>query len=115
MFFLINIAPPSGSGLLDSHRIPWDAYSSVMDTDKNWIKRMPNCTGAATPSSGLFSDIYRRYYTFIFRANDVIDNISKVPDMTEEEKQRSIAECKFIRAFTYMRLNTLYKGGFLYI
>jgi hypothetical protein len=113
--FLDQYCPPSGSGLLDSHRIPWDAYSSVMDADKNWIKRMPNCTGAATPSSGLFSDIYRRYYTFIFRANDVIDNLSKVPDMTEEEKQRSIAECKFIRAFTYMRLNTLYKGVPLYM
>ena len=39
---------------------------------------MPNCTGgAATPSSGLFSDIYKRF-TFIYRANDVIDNIGQV-------------------------------------
>lgn len=59
-----------------------------MDTDKNWIKRMPNCTGAATPSSGLFSDIYKRFYTFIYRANDVIDNIGQVPDMSTGEKQR---------------------------
>ena len=37
--FLDQYCP--NSGILDSHRIPWDAYSSVMDTDKNWIKRMP--------------------------------------------------------------------------
>lgn len=36
--FLDQYCP--NSGILDSHRIPWDAYSSVMDTDKNWIKRM---------------------------------------------------------------------------
>ena len=98
--FLDQYCP--NSGILDSHRIPWDAYSSVMDTDKNWIKRMPNCTGAATPSSGLFSDIYKRFYTFIYRANDVIDNIGQVPDMSTGEKQRAIAECKFLRAFAYM-------------
>ena len=61
--FLDQYCP--NSGILDSHRIPWDAYSSVMDTDKNWIKRMPNCTGAATPSSGLFSDIYKRFLYFL--------------------------------------------------
>lgn len=33
--FLDQYCP--NSGILDSHRIPWDAYSSVMDTDKNWI------------------------------------------------------------------------------
>ena len=110
--FLDQYCP--NSGILDSHRIPWDAYSSVMDTDKNWIKRMPNCTGAATPSSGLFSDIYKRFYTFIYRANDVIDNIGQVP-MSTGEKQRAIAECKFLRAFAYMRLNILYKGVPLYM
>ena len=57
--FLDQYCP--NSGILIRTRIPWDAYSSVMDTDKNWIKRMPNCTGAATPSSGLFSDIYKRF------------------------------------------------------
>ena len=108
--FLDQYCP--NSGILDSHRIPWDAYSSVMDTDKNWIKRMPNCTGAATPSSGLFSDIYKRFYTFIYRANDVIDNIGQVPDMSTGEKQRAIAECKFLRAFAYVRLN---KGVPLYM
>ena len=76
---------------------------------------MPNCTGAATPSSGLFSDIYKRFYTFIYRANDVIDNIGQVPDMSTGEKQRAIAECKFLRAFAYMRLNILYKGVPLYM
>lgn len=62
-----------------------------MDTDKNWIKRMPNCTGAATPSSGLFSDIYKRFYTFIYRANDVIDNIGQVPDMIDRKRSNGLS------------------------
>lgn len=47
--------------------------------------------------------------------NDVIDNIGQVPDMSTGEKQRAIAECKFLRAFAYMRLNILYKGVPLYM
>lgn len=45
----------------------------------------------------------------------MIDNIGQVPDMSTGEKQRAIAECKFLRAFAYMRLNILYKGVPLYM
>lgn len=61
------------------------------------------------------SVIFINVLYFIYRANDVIDNIGQVPDMSTGEKQRAIAECKFLRAFAYMRLNILYKGVPLYM
>ena len=88
----------------------WDAYSSVMDIDLNWISQNAIVRGTATPSSGQFSSIYTRCYTMINRANDVISNINDVPDMSDSDKARYIAECKFLRAWAYNRLNILFKG-----
>lgn len=88
----------------------WDAYSSVMDIDLNWISQNAIVRGTATSSSSQFSSIYTRCYTMINRANDVISNINDVPDMSDSDKARYIAECKFLRAWAYNRLNILFKG-----
>ena len=73
------------------------------------------CYGDGTPASGTFAEMYRYYYTFIFRANDVISHIDKVPDMTSEEKAKLKAEAKFFRAYGYYNLNVLYRGVPLYM
>ncbi len=88
----------------------WDGYSSVMDIDLNWISQNALVRGTATPSSSQFSSYYQRCYTMINRANDVIANINSVPDMSDADKSRYIAECKFLRAWAYNRLNILFKG-----
>ncbi len=93
----------------------WDTYSVIMDEDRNWLGNVPILTGVATPSSGEFSLYWKRFYEGIQRANDVIANISKVPDMTDADKARYIAGCKFLRAWFYMRLNMLWKGVPLYL
>lgn len=99
----------------DNWRIMYEAYSSVMDTDKNWYENQKVCYGDGTPASGTFAEMYRYYYTFIFRANDVISHIDKVPDMTSEEKAKLKAEAKFFRAYGYYNLNVLYRGVPLYM
>lgn len=99
----------------DNWRIMYEAYSSVMDTDKNWYENQKVCYGDGTPASGTFAEMYRYYYTFIFRANDVISHIDKVPDMTKEEKAKLKAEAKFFRAYGYYNLNVLYRGVPLYM
>lgn len=88
----------------------WDAYSSVMDIDLNWISQNAILRGTATPSHGQFSSLYTYCYTMINRANDVIANIESVPDMSAGQKARYIAECKFLRAWAYNQLNMLFKG-----
>lgn len=88
----------------------WDAYSSIMDIDLNWISQNPIVRGTATPSSAQFGEFYTHCYTLINRANDVIQNIISVPDMSDKDKARYIAECKFLRAWAYNHLNILFKG-----
>ncbi len=88
----------------------WDSYSSVMDIDLNWISQNALVRGTATPSNGQFSSYYTRCYTMVNRANDIIANINSVPDMSDADKARYIAECKFLRAWAYNRMNILFKG-----
>lgn len=98
------------SGYANNAGRMWDDYSSVMDIDLNWISQNSLVRGTATPSNGQFSTFYKYAYTMINRANDVIANIGSVPDMSDADKARYIAECKFLRAWAYNRLNMLFKG-----
>lgn len=99
----------------DNWAVMFEAYSSVMDTDKNWYDNQKVCFGDGTPASGQFADMFKYYYTFIFRANDVITHIGQVPDMDAEEKGKLIAEAKFFRAYAYYNLNVLWRGVPLYM
>lgn len=99
----------------DSWNVMYEAYSSVMDTDKNWYENQKVCYGDGTPANGTFSEMFKYYYTFVFRANDVISHIDQVPDMDGAEKAKLKAEAKFLRAYGYMNLNVLYRGGCLFI
>lgn len=93
----------------------WDCRSSVLDLDRNWIWHLPTLFGSATPSSTEFLSAWKKHYELIYRANDVIANIGKTPDMSNEKKAQYIAECKFLRAYYYYRMNILWKGVPVYL
>lgn len=94
--------------------IPSDACSSVMDIDMNWKNNCFVISGSCTPSTSQVTEHYKFYYTLVYRANDVINNIDKVPEMEDSEKSRLKAECKFLRAWAYYNLNVLWKGVPIY-
>ena len=93
--------------------IPFDAWSSVMDIDMNWKNNCFVISGSCTPSNGNVGNHYKYYYTVVYRANDVINNIDNVPEMDDSEKARLKAECKFLRAWAYYHLNVL-RCSYLY-
>ena len=93
----------------------WDVRSSVMDYDANWVSALAQLRGTATPSTSEYLTFWKRMYEPIQRANDIIANIEEVPDMDEATKARYIAECKFLRAWYYARLNMLWHGVPLYL
>lgn len=94
--------------------IPSDAFSSVMDIDMNWKNSSFLIAGNCTPSNGNVSTHYKYYYTIIYRANDVINNIDDVPEMDAAEKARLKAECKFLRAWAYFNMNVYWRGVPIY-
>lgn len=71
--------------------------------------------GTATAGSGVFSTVWKNFYEGIHRANDAIMNIPLKSPSSEEKKSRYVAECQFLRAYFYYRLNQLYKGVPIYL
>ncbi len=100
----------------DRSRINWDAFSSVMDPKPAHIHlNYSYLTGAIQSNNGMFLTYWKRYYEGINRANDVINHIGSCPTMSDEVKRQRIAECKFLRAYHYYRLNVLWRGVPIYL
>lgn len=71
--------------------------------------------GTSNTSGGRFSNTWRELYEGVHRANDAIANITTKSPSAADKKARLIAECKFLRAYFYLRLNQLYKGVPVYL
>ncbi|MEX6686994.1 RagB/SusD family nutrient uptake outer membrane protein [Danxiaibacter flavus] len=71
--------------------------------------------GTASPGSDIFANLFRAMYEGIQRANDAIYSIPAKSPSESVKKARYIAECKFLRAYYYFRLNQLYKGVPVYL
>ena len=71
--------------------------------------------GTITSSDGQFSDYWKINYEGISRANDAIYHLPEVSMKTPGKKERLMAESKFLRAFFYYKLNSMFKGVPLYL
>jgi len=71
--------------------------------------------GTITAGDGLFSTMWQNFYEGIQRTNDAIKNIPLKSPSVATKKAKYIAECKFLRAYFYYRLNQLYKGVPIYL
>ncbi len=93
----------------------WDAYAGVLDPVDYFRGSIVFLSGNVLSTNGVFTTFWKRWYEGINRANDVIDNIGRVPGMSEAVKQQRIAECRFIRALYYYRLNCRWRGVPVYL
>jgi len=64
--------------------------------------------GSATTNVGVFGHFWSFFYQAIARANTVVQNIDRVPNMDAALKARLTAEARFIRAYAYQQLIGLY-------
>jgi len=68
-------------------------------------------TGTHDPANSLLTSVWRGWYRLIHQANQVIENAPNASeDVTEELKARVIGEAKFLRAWAYFDLATLFGG-----
>jgi len=65
-------------------------------------------TGNIVPSNGTITGIWNRYYRGVRKANDVIVNIGQVETGDEELLTRIEAEARFLRAYYYTQLTSLW-------
>ena len=101
----------SGSGNLLYELYSMDRYAYTGQDYYN--DELTNAT--ATPTSGLFTTAWQTLYEGISRANDAITNIPLKSPSPAAKKGRYIAECKFLRAYFYFRLNQLWNGIPVYL
>ncbi len=78
-----------------------DADKGSTANDALYLLELDEFTFDATNSA--FAGAWNGSYQTISRANLAIGNIPRV-DMDDKLKQRLIGECKFLRAYTYLRL-----------
>src|SRR5574344_916728 len=98
------------SNYISETALNWDALSSVLDpTDENQALRYPFLIGTVQSNNSMFLDQWKRFYEGINRANDIIGNIGSTTDLAESVRDCRIAECKFIRAYYYYKLNALWR------
>lgn len=73
-------------------------------------RSIPYLNGTAGAGDTFFSTMWKILYEGIHRSNDGISNLSEPGGggVDEETRTRLLAECKFLRAYYYTRLNELY-------
>ncbi len=99
----------------DLSRVNWDVFAGVIDPYyDNYYMNYLYLNGNIQTNASIFLTYWKRLYEGVNRANEVIANIGSVPDMSNELKEKRIAECKFIRAYHYYKLNALWGGVPIY-
>ena len=100
----------------DLSSLNWDAFSTVLDAyEACYYSNYKYLSGVIQPDDASFLNYWKRFYEGVYRANDVIANIDKVPDMSDETKAVRKAECLALRAYFYYRLNALWGGVPVYL
>ena len=98
----------------------WGVYSSTYTYNTSAFEAMGMTTdayrtitytkGTAGAGDGFFSSVWQNLYEGVHRSNVAIDALSQEGGggVEESERLRLLAECKFLRAYYYMRLNELF-------
>ncbi|CAG5072611.1 SusD-like protein P25 [Dyadobacter sp. CECT 9623] len=64
--------------------------------------------------NSVLGTVWLAYYRLIHRANAVVDNSEKVTDISAAEKGRLLGEARFLRAYSYYELVSMWGGVPLY-
>lgn len=76
---------------------------------KTFERAYPFGNGTQDPTTSAWSsDYWKNAYAGIQRVNYFLENVDRVPNLTDEIKNRLIGEAKFLRAFFYNDLINLY-------
>ena len=95
----------------DLGRLNWDAFAGVIDPYYDcFYSNYSYLNGNIQKNDNSFLTYWKRLYEGVNRANDVIANIGNVTDMDETLKAKRLAECKFLRAYHYYKLNAIWGG-----
>lgn len=95
-----------GSATYEINVVPFECLGMTGEA----YRSIPYLNGTAGTGDTFFSTMWKTLYEGIHRSNDAISNLSRVGGggVDDETRLRLLAECKFLRAYYYMRLNEMY-------
>jgi len=70
--------------------------------------------GTYDSGNSVMGTVWLAYYRLIHRANSVVDNSEKATDLAAAAKARLLAEARFLRAYSYYELVSMWGGVPLY-
>lgn len=70
--------------------------------------------GTHDSGNSIMGTVWLAYYRLIHRANSVVDNSTAVSDIPAADKARLLAEARFLRAYAYYELVSMWGGVPLY-
>lgn len=86
-------------------------FDAVSDNGiRTKIDAFPFNTGTLNPTSSIVKDYWNNSYSQIIACNYFLENIERVEEINSVEKNRMIAEVRFLRAFAYFNMSQ-YWGG----
>ncbi|MBO9594636.1 MAG: RagB/SusD family nutrient uptake outer membrane protein [Niabella sp.] len=97
----------TGSGLYATDVYGLNTQSLGSAVDLNY--------GATTADANLFAETWEQLYEGVSRANDAIAYMPVKSPSDPRKKARYLAECKFLRAYFYFRLNQVFQGVPVYL
>lgn len=105
-----NALRPDFSGTI---REPYlmDALATAQDRNQ-----LPLLNGTITPSTAIIGSVWADQYEGIRRANEALEALEgDAVVASEADRERNIAELRFLRAYFYYRLNQAFAGVPLYV
>ena len=100
---------------ISSHNVPYimwlDGSTDITWTRGNYVNMLDLQGGQVTTETNLFYDTWNFYYNSIMRCNNILENMYRAQDVVSEEFYNRIeAEARFLRAWNYGFLVSLYGG-----
>ncbi|KXX66597.1 RagB/SusD family nutrient uptake outer membrane protein [Flammeovirga sp. SJP92] len=91
--------------------LTYEMIRSDLGGTNDWVKHFPYTEFIIPDNSLPVFNKWAECYNGIFRANQVIDNIPTMDQLSEERKEEILAEARFLRAFFYFEVAHTFGGG----
>ncbi|GAA4315076.1 RagB/SusD family nutrient uptake outer membrane protein [Compostibacter hankyongensis] len=88
----------------------WDAMSDIARPNQNFMDEAYIVKGTFDPLNGLIETRWNNAYKGIRAANYFLENVDKVPTEDTDLVARLKGEARFIRAYLYFRLGSVFGG-----
>ncbi|MBD0401775.1 RagB/SusD family nutrient uptake outer membrane protein [Flammeovirga sp. EKP202] len=91
--------------------LTYEMIRSDLGGTNDWVRHFPYTELVIPDNSTPVFNKWAECYNGIFRANQVIDNVPTIEEISEERKEEILSQARFLRAFFYFEVAHTFGGG----